>query len=452
MATPIFSVDGTVGNFVEIAYIGSMISHTVPAPRSLVGNRWVQLLAGIAAMVAVANLQYNWTFFVGPILEKYPAWNNARLQVAFSILVLAETWLVPVEAYLADRYGRRLLVAIGGVLAAMAWIINSRADSLWLFYLGNGLGGAGAGIVYGVSMGSALQWFPDRRGLAAGLTASAFGVGSLLTVMPLTHTIENHGYQRTFLWFGIGLGVVVLLAALILRAPPLLDKEEPVRDATGRERELTPTEMLRAPIFWLMYTMMTLASTGGLMVIAQLAPMAKSFGVAEMPFVIAGLFTVKALELAAQIDRLLNGLTRPFFGWISDRIGRENTMFIAFTLEGAAIVLLLQFAHDPTLFVIFSGLTFFAWGEIYSLFPALCGDLFGRRFAATNYGLLYTAKGTSSLLALLGSYLFDRTGSWIPAFAMAIAFDWLVALAALFVLKPMRARLALRPNYSLPKT
>ena len=330
-------------------------------------------------------------------------------------------------------------------------------------------------------MGSALQWFPDRRGLAAGLTAAAFGAGSALTVMPLAQTIQNYGYEQAFFWFGIGFGSVVILAALVLRAPPLSENPQPQwkaqiqqsfvesktdyqrreeiqteaanegilitpRSRSGlvnsaslnRKLDFTPLEMLRTPIFWLMYAMMTLASAGGLMVIAQLAPMAKSYGVAEVPFVIAGLFTVKALELAAQIDRVLNGLTRPFFGYISDRIGREITMFIAFSLEGAAIVLLLQFARDPTLFVVFSGLTFFAWGEIYSLFPALCGDLFGRRFAATNYGLLYTAKGTSSLLVLAGSLLFDMTGSWVPAFAMAVAFDWLVALAAMFVLKPMR--------------
>ncbi len=147
-----------------------------------------------------------------------------------------------------------------------------------------------------------------------------------------------------------------------------------------------------------------------------------------------------ALPFALSLDRILNGLTRPFFGWVSDHIGRENTMFVAFGLEGLGILLLINFAHVPVLFVVFSGLVFFAWGEIYSLFPAMCGDLFGQKFATTNYGLLYTAKGTASLLVPLGNVLQAATGSWMPIFIVAIVFDWLGALLAFFVLKPLRIR------------
>jgi len=178
---------------------------------------------------------------------------------------------------------------------------------------------------------------------------------------------------------------------------------------------------------------------GGLMATAQLGPIATDYKVAKTSVSLLGI-TMAALPFALSLDRILNGLTRPFFGWVSDHIGRENTMFIAFGLEGVGILLLISFAHVPLLFVVFSGLVFFAWGEIYSLFPATCGDLFGRKFATTNYGLLYTAKGTASLLVPLGNVLQAATGSWMPIFILAIAFDWIGAGLALFVLKPLRIR------------
>jgi OFA family oxalate/formate antiporter-like MFS transporter len=397
----------------------------------------MQLLAGIVAMVAVANLQYGWTLFVDPIHRKF-GWAEALIQVAFTIFVLTETWLVPLEAYLADRFGPRPLVLVGGVFVGLAWAVNAVADSLLLLYLGAVLGGIGAGIVYGISMGSALKWFPDRRGLAAGLTAAAFGGGSALTVVPIYNTIEGSGYEAAFLWFGLGQGAVVLLAALVLRSPRPGETPEAARPKVRQSvRDFTPPEMLRTPTFWLLYGMFTMVATGGLMAVAQLKPMARDYGVADVPVTLLG-FTLAALPFAMAIDRVLNGAARPFFGWVSDHIGRERTMFLAFTLEGFAILLLLNLAHIPVAFVLLSGLTFFAWGEIYSLFPALCGDLFGRKYATTNYALLYTAKGTASLLVPLGSLLTGATGSWMPIFVVAIVFDWATALLALFVLPRMR--------------
>jgi OFA family oxalate/formate antiporter-like MFS transporter len=410
-------------------------------PASFLRNRWVQLTAGVLAMVAVANLQYGWTFFVKPIHQKF-GWDPVLIQVAFTLFVLTETWLVPFEAYLADRHGPAPLLLAGGLLVALAWTVNAAANSLALLYTGAVLGGTGAGIVYGVSMGSALKWFPDRRGLAAGLTAAAFGAGSALTVVPIHNTIRDFGYESAFLWFGLGQGAVVLLAALVLRAPRRGETPPPAAARVRQSgRDFTPIEMLRTPTFWLLYVMLTMITTGGLLIIAQIAPMAEHYGVADSKLSILGI-TVVALPFAMQIDRVLNGVTRPFFGWVSDHIGRELTMFIAFTLEGFAILLLLNLAQDPVLFVVLSGLTFFAWGEAFSLFPALCGDLFGRKYATTNYGLLYTAKGTAALFVLLGSHLKELTGSWVPIFAVAVVFDWLTALLALLVLPRMRAGMA----------
>jgi len=394
---------------------------------------------GIVGMVAIANLQYGWTLFVNPIDAKFH-WGKAGIQVAFTLFVLAETWLVPFEGYLVDRFGPRLLVAIGGVLVGVAWWINSWAGTLGMLYTGGIVGGVGAGIVYGTSVGNALKWFPDRRGLAAGLTAAAFGAGSALTIVPIASMISGSGYEATFVFFGIGQGIVVILCALFLRAPR--KGEVPVVAKAGVQqssRDFTPTEMLKTPAFWLLYVMMTMLAMGGLMATAQLGPIAVDFKVAKVPVSLFGL-TMAALPFALSLDRILNGVTRPFFGWVSDHIGRENTMFIAFGLEGLGILLLINFAHVPVLFVIFSGLVFFAWGEIYSLFPAMSGDLFGQKFATTNYGLLYTAKGTASLLVPLGNVIQASTGSWMPIFILAIAFDWIGALLALFVLKPLRIR------------
>ncbi|MGE3803376.1 MAG: oxalate/formate MFS antiporter [Gemmataceae bacterium] len=398
--------------------------------------RWLQLAAGVLGMVAVTNLQYAWTFFVSPLQERF-GWSKAEIQIAFSIFVAAETWLVPIEAWLADRFGTRKLVFVGGILVGLSWYINAHAVELWHIYAGNAIGGAGAGIVYGISIGSALRWFPDRRGLAAGITSAAFGAGSALTVVPIYRTIHTYGYQTAFLWFGLAQGLVVLLTALVLRPPRPGELPQVVNaGVTQSTRDYHPLEMLRTRAFWTMYVLMTMVTVGGMMATAQLDPMARSLGVADVPFTILG-WTVAAVALAGMIDRVLNGLTRPFFGWISDRAGRENTMFFAFLLEGLAILVWIQTAHIPIMFVIFSGLVYFAWGEIYSLFPALCGDMFGRRYATTNYAFLYTAKGTATLLVPLGSVIYAQTGSWTPVFALAIAFDWIVALAALFVLKPM---------------
>ncbi len=401
-------------------------------------NPWLQLAAGIVAMVAITNLQYGWTFFVAPLRSAF-GWPESAIQVAFTLFVLAETWLVPVEGYLVDRFGPRPLLLAGSVLVGLAWVVNSLAQSLAVLYVGNILGGIGAGIVYGTSLGNALKWFPHRRGLAAGLTAAAFGAGSALTVLPLQSAIDTRGYQAAFLWFGLVQGGVVLGCAVLIRAPHGFDTPLGGEHVRQSRRHYTWAEMIRSPAFWLMYAMFTMATMGGLMAIAQIAPMARDFQVADHRFFVLG-GSMTALTLAVTLDRILNGLSRPFFGWVSDYLGRENTMFVAFSLEAVAIVLLIRFAQDPVRFVVFTGLAFFAWGEIYSLFPALCGDLFGTRFATTNYGLLYTAKGTAALLVPLGNVLKEMTGSWAPIFYLAIAFDLSAAFLALVVLKPLCRR------------
>ena len=400
-------------------------------------TRWRQLVFGIICMVMIANLQYGWTLFVGPIDEKYQ-WGRAAIQVAFTIFVLTETWLVPIEGYLIDRFGPRIMISGSGALVAIAWVINSVADSLFLLYVGAAIGGIGAGVIYGGSVGNALKWFPDRRGLAAGLTAAGFGAGSALTVIPISNMIESSGYEAAFLWFGLGQGVVVMLIALMLRAPKAGEVTAPAAPAVQQTlRDYSPVEVLKTPVFWVMYAMFVMVGAGGLMAVAQLAPIATDFKVGTIPVSILGL-TLPALTFALTIDRVLNGVCRPFFGWVSDHIGRENTMFVAFLIEGIGIYALLVFAGNPLWFVILSGLVFFAWGEIYSLFPATCTDIYGRKFATTNYGMLYTAKGTAALLVPLANVLTNATGNWHAVFYVAAVLNIVAAVMALAMLKPMR--------------
>jgi OFA family oxalate/formate antiporter-like MFS transporter len=414
------------------------LASVLPAPTA---NRWLQLFVGVVCMVMIANLQYGWTLFVQPIDQKF-GWGRPAIQVAFSIFVITEAWLVPLEGWFVDRFGPRLIVAAGGLLVAAAWVINSLANSLPLLYLGAALGGIGVGCVYGTCVGNALKWFPDRRGLAAGITAAGFGVGSAFTIIPIQNIIRSSGYEAAFLWFGLGQGLIILALAPLLRTAP---HDLPVATTLIQTRHShSPAETLRSPVFWLLYLMMALVSAGGLMATAQLAPIAHEFNVAGVPVSLLGL-TLPALTFALSIDRILNGVTRPLFGWISDRIGRENTMFIAFSLEAVGILALGAFGHDPLLFVLLGGVVFFAWGEIYSLFPSTCTDCYGPRYATTNAGLLYTAKGVAGLLVPIGSLLVAETGNWHILFTAAAAMNALAAVLAILVLRPMRLALVARP-------
>ena len=412
---------------------------SAPAASSMAA-RWWQLLLGIVCMSMIANLQYGWMLFVNPLNDKFH-WGKAEIQVAFTIFVLTETWLVPIEGYLVDRFGPRPVTLVGGLLVGLSWVLNSRADTLTLLYVAAAVGGTGAGAVYGTCVGNALKWFPHRRGLAAGLTAMGFGAGSALTVLPIATMIKAQGYEATFFKFGVVQGGVVIAIAWFLSQPgpgyAVASVQQKARWAS--RPDYTPAQMITTPAFWVMYLMFVMMAAGGLMATAQLGPIAHDFRIADVPVSLAGL-TLPALTFALSIDRALNGVTRPFFGWVSDRLGRENTMFLAFFAEGVGIILLSQFGHSPVAFVILTGLVFFAWGEIYSLFPATCGDTYGSRYAAANAGLLYTAKGTAALFVPLASVL-AAVGGWSTVFTVASALNLLAAFLALWVLKPMRRKM-----------
>jgi OFA family oxalate/formate antiporter-like MFS transporter len=395
-------------------------------------KRWSQLLLGIACMIAIANVQYGWTLFINPINEKF-GWGIAALQWTFAIVIAVETFIaMPFGGALMDRTGPKW-AALAGPLIALGWYINSVADQLYLFYGAAVIIGCGTGLTFAAVYGNAARWFPDKRGLALGATAFGFAFGGVLTVVPLGAAIKASGYAVAYQWFGLGQGLVVLVAGLLLRAPRAGEVAVaiPMRLTQGaHDRDWRA--MLRSRPFWLMYAMFTLVGAGGLMLQAQVTPMARDLAIAYDPVTILGI-TMLAPIFAVSLLQVTNGFSRPAFGWLSDHIGRERAMFIAFSLEALTFVALVFLARDPVWFVLLIGLAFLFWGEIFSLFPAICADTYGARHQNLNYGLLYTAKGTASLLVPLASLLQGATGSWTTVLIVVAAFNAVAALVALLL-------------------
>jgi MFS transporter, OFA family, oxalate/formate antiporter len=420
--------------------------------RASESTRWGQLVSVFICMVLIANLQYGWTLFVNPMREAHGAWGFdfawwhfdtlAAIQLAFSIFIALETWLTPIQGWIVDtlgpQRGPKLMVAFGGIMVALGWIINSVADSLALLYLGAVVGGIGGGGVYATSVGHAVKWFPDRRGLAVGLTAAGYGAGSAVSVIPIQYVIGGWGYEAAFLWFGIFQGAVVFILAWLLRGPepgeiPITAAPKVIQSA----RSYSPGEVLKSPVFWLLYLMFVMVSGSGLMATAQIAPIARDFGVEKVVLI----FGATTLTVAVIVDSIANGGARPLFGWISDNIGREYTMAIAFSLGGLCYWLLGAFGTAPWAFVVFAAAIFLTWGEIFSLFPSTCTDTFGSKFATVNLSLLYTAKGTSAFLTPIANIVKDATGSWYTVLMLTTVMNFVVVGLALVVLRPMRQRL-----------
>jgi OFA family oxalate/formate antiporter-like MFS transporter len=402
-------------------------------------------------MIMIANLQYGWTLFVNPMRAAHPSWTLdflgwhwdtlTGITFAFTVFIALETWLTPIEGWIVDSLGAqrgpKLVVAFGGVMVAAGWVINSVADSLPMLYLGAVVGGIGGGAVYATSVGQAVKWFPDRRGLAVGLTAAGYGAGAVLTVIPIQYVIEASGYQAAFLWFGLLQGGVVFILAWVLRGPepgeiPVVTAPKVIQST----RSYTPAEVLTSPVFWLLYVMFVLVSGSGLMATAQVGPIAKDFGVEK----VVVLFGLTTFSLALIVDGIANGAARPLFGWVSDNIGREYTMAIAFTLGALAYWLLDAFGTVHLAFVTFAAAIFLTWGEIFSLFPSTCTDTFGPKFATVNLSLLYTAKGTSAFFPTVASMIKDATGDWHAVFVVATVMNLVVVGLAIFVLRPLRQR------------
>jgi oxalate/formate antiporter len=412
-----------------------------PTQSAVLTNRWIQLLLGLVAMMAISSPQYVWTLFTGPLNQRLGT-TLPQIQVTFSLLIVLQTFFSPFQAYLVDRFGPRLLISVGAIMSGGSWLLAAHADSLMMLYITYGvIGGFGTGIIYVGIIGLMVRWFPDRRGLATGLAAAGYGFGAFFTSFPIDSMIKSSGYEHTLVVWGIIQGVIGVAAALGLRVPPEDYRPEGYDPTTVQlemqsQRSFTPKEMLANPIFYLLFIMMAMMSTSGLMVVSNVGPFANEFKVAGV--LVLGM---AALPLSLTLSRVTNGLTRPFFGWVSDHIGRENTMALAFALEAVAILVLFAFIDNPAMFVVLTGLVFFGWGEIFSLFPSTLTDTFGPKFAATNYGFLYIAQGVGSILGgPAAAFLKQSTGSWTTVFVLVACLDALTAVLAITVLKQMRRR------------
>lgn len=410
---------------------------------TLLRNRWLQLAVMVLATVALSNMQYGWTLFVNPMREE-THWATAGIQFAFSILIFLNTWLAPMEGWVADRWGPRFVVMAGGLAAGASWVLNAHAHSLETLYIAAAVGGLGMGCVFGTCMGSALKFFPERRGFASGMIAAGYGLGSAITVIPISRMIAESGYRHTFFTFGLLQGAAIVCLGAFLAKP----SSTTARTSAARGREFAPSQTVRTKVFWLIYAIYLMIAFGGMTLTAQLGPIAHDFAVNKRVVTLLG-FSLPLLTMAVSIDNLANGLTRPFSGYLSDRIGRENAMLLMFSAEGMAFLGMSAFGRHPLAFVLFAASIFLFWGEIFSLFPAICGDTFGVRNATANNGLLYTAKGTSALVVPLANFLVAATGTWTAVLLIMAVSSVGAGVLARVVLDPMRRKMAALPGGEL---
>jgi MFS transporter, OFA family, oxalate/formate antiporter len=344
-------------------------------------------------------------------LQESTGWRLSDIQFAFTLFILFQTWIQPLDGWLIDRLGPRWFISAAGLLCGFGWAGLGYATSLPMLYGFYCLAGVGAAFVYSGSIGSALKWFKDRRGLASGIMAAGFGGGTALFIPVISSTIATNGYQTTFIATGLFQGLVILGVAQFLRHPPTASAPIAKPAVAGASqlgtRHFTTGEMLRTPQFYAMYAAFVLMATGGLLVTAQAGPIAQSWG-----------YTAAVLTLAASLSPLANAASRIFWGWASDRIGRETAMVIAFLLQAVCLFLVLALGRiSGAWFVATLVLVYFTWGEIYSLFPSTVADYFGTRHATSNYAVLYTAKGVASIIGgWFGALLFEQFGTWAVGF------------------------------------
>ncbi len=390
-------------------------------------NRWVQLVGSLIAMIMIANLQYGWTLFVQPLQQAH-AWKLSGIQLGFTLYILCQTWVMPLEGWLIDRMGPRWFITIAGVLCGCGWVALGYVKTLTGLYAYYSLAGVGAAFVYSGSIAAAVKWFPDRRGLASGIIAGGYGCGAALFIPVLAYLIRQYDYRAAFTFSGILQGVVIILVAQVLRNP-----DEEFRKAhagrgtvsfqSRRTTEIFNTgEMLRTPHFYVLYTMFVMMAYGGLLVTAQAAPVARAWHISSA-----------ALTLALTLNPIANGASRVFWGWVSDRVGRETTMMIAFFLQSCCLLSIVLVGRlSGVLFTVTLVLTYFTWGEAFSLFPPATADFFGAKHATSNYAFMYTAKGVASIIAgYLSAQTFERFGSWSLPFYCAAVLALLSSVMAL---------------------
>jgi OFA family oxalate/formate antiporter-like MFS transporter len=393
-------------------------------------NRWVRLWSAFVGMVMIGNLQYAWTLFAQPMAKAHAQqhWQLSDVQWGFSLFIAIGTWSMPFVASFIDKTGPRVLMIISGVLCAIGWGSLGHVHSLTWFYFLYGLAGIGVACVYACGVAMAVKWFPDCRGKASGIITAGYGMGAALFNPLFNYLIRAIGYSDTFLWTGITHGAFILLAGLVLINPPAGYKVAAAVASKPKVRrhdlDFSYTEMLRTPQFYFLFIAMLSMGMGGLMVTAQLKPVATNFKIGDA-----------ALTVALVLTPLANGFSRILWGWVSDYLGREWTMFTAFSLQAIFLLAATTLGRaGDVIFVALITLVFLTWGELYVLFPAVLADLYGSKNSAMNYSFLYSAKGFASLLGGgIAATLFEMTGTWNYAFYGSAVLALLSALMALYV-------------------
>jgi len=404
-----------------------------------INGRWFQLCASLVAMIMIANLQYSWTLFVEP-MRAATGWKLSDIQWAFTLFILFQTWVQPAQGFLIDRMGPRVFTTVAGVLCGIGWTGLGLVTSLPMLYTLYVIAGIGAALIYGGCIGSALKWFTKQRGFAAGLMAAGFGGGTALFMPVIASIIKTRGYQDAFIYTGVFQAIVIVIVAQFLRHP----QAEPAKASGGStvigQHQFTTGEMLRTRQFFLLYVSFVMMATGGLLVTANAGSIARAWGI-----------PVTALAAATSLNALANGGSRIFWGWISDKTGRERAMGFAFVLQAFCLLLVPTIGRSSgTLFTITLVLTFFTWGEIFSLFPSIVGDYYGAKHATANYGLMYSAKGVASIIGGgLAALLFERFGTWTACFYGSAV---LALLAAGLIIGLSRVAAPSRPPVRVPAT
>ena len=372
-------------------------------------NRWIRLGAAVTAMIMIANLQYGWTLFTGP-LTKATGWKLSEVQWGWTLFIALETWAMSLCGWMIDKRGPRLLMTIAGVFCGVGWAGLGMAPTLSMLYASYALAGLGAAMVYCGCIGVALKWFPDKRGLAAGTIAAGFGAGASLFIPVMAYIIRVQDYRAAFLYTGIFQGLLIIIAAQVVGGsgiPPLVAATVAKPKARSHGHNFNSLEMLQTPQFYVLYLAMLMMGIGGLMVTANAAAVGKSLGIGSA-------FVTVALSL----NSVANGAGRFFWGWVSDHLGRERTMVIAFLLQSLFLASVLTVGKlSGPLFIISLALVFFTWGEVYSIFPSVTADFFGAKNASSNYSFMYSTKGVASIIGGgIAALLFERTGSWNAVF------------------------------------
>jgi OFA family oxalate/formate antiporter-like MFS transporter len=391
-------------------------------------KRWIQFCSALVSMIMIANLQYAWALFVKPLQAAHKDWGLVGIQAAASLFLIFETWITPVEGWLIDRLGPRMFLTAGGVLVGIGWTGMAYAETLTQLKVLYSIAGIGAAFIYSGSVATALKWFPDKRGTISGFITAGFGAGAALFIPMISFVIRTSDYHKAFLYTGIAQSILIVIAAQLLRNPgpdfnvsPAAKK--PISPRVRRNtQQFNSLQMLATPHFYLLFITFVMINTGGSMVTIQTA-------------VVADTFKLKAAAVTAALalGRLSNGAGRIFWGWISDRIGREMAMFVPYVLQAFGLIAVLVVGRtSETAFTISLMALYFIWGSMFSLFPAIIGDYYGANNATSNYGFLYMAKGVAAILAgWVAAMFFLKFGNWNAVFYGAAGLAFIAAILVL---------------------